>query len=180
MTIKSGFHFSQQWIKGLPLEKALHIALLHQTALSRMIPGDREWKRGRSRVTEEKRCKERKRKQTEGKGKERQGGEKEERARWCWHLRERWCFNALVEEIVSSGILGLHSNTHTHQHTHMNVHFAKWLAEESRSASPCVYTHSPAVYSSTHASVDVCVRAFARPLLSVNSSKKSFWLMISQ
>lgn len=76
------------------------------------------------------------------------GGWRENRrgegARWRWHGRwERRRFNALVEGIVSSGNLGSHSLIYAQTHS-----LPSGFVEERRSASLCVYAHSPAVYSS--------------------------------
>lgn len=121
------------------------------------------------------------RKRTERKKrKKRKGNEREESAHWCWHLRERWCFNALVEEIVSSRILGLHSHIYTLKHTHIHT-LCLAVSGGEQSASPCVYTHSPVVYSSPHASmgcVYACVCMCASPSVSINSPKSTYLCML--
>ncbi len=62
-------------------------------------------------------------------------------AHWCRHLRERRCFNALVEEIVSSRILGSHSRIYTLQHTHtQHTHLPSSWRRRAQVLHP-VFTH---------------------------------------
>lgn len=143
-----------------------------------MIVEDRQWERGRTKVKEAGKGRETD-EQMKRKGRGRKGDEREERAHWCWHLRERWRFNALVEGTVSSGIWGLYLLRYTQTHTHTQTHTAKRLVEESRSASPCVDAHSPVVYSSPLASVwCVCVCVCVSPSISINSSKSTYLCML--